>query len=103
MPIRKVVRKVIKIQARKPKGKKVKFTFDAPGATRVSIAGDFNGWDSGSTLLKKGKKKIWEKDIALVPGRYEYKFVVDGSWVNDPNNNCSVWNSFGSQNSVLEI
>ncbi len=92
----------VKIIAKKaPTAKKVKFVIAAPDASAVMLAGDFNNWKV-TTSLKKGKK-MWEKDISLKPGKYEYKFIVDGNWVNDPNNNSCAWNSFGTQNSIIEI
>ena len=83
------------------KTKKIKFSIHAPGASEVLIAGDFNNWDA-NTRLKKGKI-MWEKELLLKPGKYEYKFVVDGNWINDPNNGCAVTNYFGTQNSIIEV
>jgi 1,4-alpha-glucan branching enzyme len=83
------------------KAKKVTFSIHAPQANEVLIAGDFNNWEP-KTRLKKSKA-TWQKDITLKPGKYEYKFVVDGNWVNDPANDCCAWNSFGTQNSVIEV
>lgn len=88
---------------RKPKSKKIKFILDAPDASKVMLAGDFNKWDFKKTPLRKGKNRIWNKDMTLKPGRYEYKFVVDGNWVIDPNNNNRVLSSLGTENSVIEI
>lgn len=83
--------------------KKISFTFESPAAQSISVAGDFNGWDNDRTQLRRGKNNIWQRDIKLRSGRYEYKFFVDGNWTIDPKNNNRVGNSFGSQNSVLEI
>ncbi len=83
--------------------KKISFTFESPEAQSVSVVGDFNGWDNDRTQLRRGKKDIWERDIKLRSGRYEYKFFVDGNWTIDPKNNNRVGNSFGSENSVLDI
>lgn len=83
--------------------KKVTFALELPDARNVFVAGDFNGWDSDRTQLRRGRSNIWQRDIKLRPGRYEYKFVIDGNWVLDPKNNNRVLNSFGSENSVLEI
>ncbi|MBN3040586.1 MAG: isoamylase early set domain-containing protein [Candidatus Omnitrophica bacterium] len=83
------------------KAKKIKFYIEAPQASQVAIAGDFNNWSE--TTLKKTLNKTWEKDISLKPGRYEYKFVIDGNWINDPNNSNTAWNTYGSQNSVIEV
>jgi hypothetical protein len=45
----------------------------------------------------------WEKRIALKPGVYKYKFIVDGEWHHDPKNSKIVPNNFGSVDSVLVI
>jgi len=96
-------KKTIIKKGKKPVLKKVKFVFDAFEANQVAIAGDFNDWDAGSLLLKKNRKKTWGRDIVLKPGRYEYKFVVDGNWMSDPNNDKRITNSIGSENSVIEV
>ena len=87
----------------KPQVKAVNFTFESPAAENVSVAGDFNGWDSDRTQLRRGKNNVWQGGIKLRSGRYEYKFFVDGNWTIDPKNNNRVGNSFGSENSVLDI
>ena len=89
------------IEKAKPKSKKVRFNLYAPEAERVFLAGDFNNWDVNNFLLKKAKKGTWEASFTLPPGRYEYRFWVDGVWHDDPNAHERVENSFGSQNSVI--
>jgi len=79
--------------------KKVKggwqFSFRAPSAKKVYLAGDFNNWadnDNGMVsdsahLMKKGADGIWRKTVRLASGKHSYKFVVDGTqWSPDPNN-----------------
>ena len=39
----------------------------------------------------------------LPPGRYEYKFVIDGKWKIDPRAHQFSPNSFGTLNSVIEV
>ena len=46
---------------------------------------------------------LWEKRLVLPPGHYEYKFVVDGSWTQDPEAAENVPNILGSLNSVVEV
>jgi hypothetical protein len=41
--------------------------------------------------------------LALPPGLYQYKFVVDGQWLPDPNAHAFAPNGFGTVNSVIEI
>jgi 1,4-alpha-glucan branching enzyme len=45
----------------------------------------------------------WEATVALQPGRYQYKFIVDGQWLHDPNARENVANPHGSLNSVMEV
>ena len=73
------------------------------GATRVSLGGDFNGWASDTTPLKRDGSGHWEATVELAPGRYEYKFMVDGEWVPDPLAREQVWNQYGTLNSVVEV
>jgi len=46
---------------------------------------------------------MWRITVELIPGLYAYKFLVDGQWVNDPNNPRTVANQFGSLNNVIEV
>ena len=80
--------------------KKSLFEFLAPDAQKVYLAGDFNNWDTNASLMKKDKKGIWKTSVSLKPGRYEYRFLKDGSWENDPACCDCVPNQFGSQNCV---
>ena len=79
------------------------FKFYAPQAKRVILAGSFNNWDGSALVAKKDTKGNWAIKINLKPGTYEYKFVVDGSWLNDPNCTKCVVNSYGSHNCVVMV
>ncbi|MDD5680071.1 MAG: AAA family ATPase [Candidatus Omnitrophica bacterium] len=80
------------------------FSIPAPGARDVYIVGDFNGWRADdSSRLEQLPGGTWEKRIALKPGNYKYKFIVDGEWCHDPGNAKSITNSFGGFDSVLSI
>jgi 1,4-alpha-glucan branching enzyme len=83
--------------------KKTEFTLSAPQAERVCIAGDFNQWDLFSHPLKKDAKGTWKIALDLKPGQYEYRFLVDGQWQNDPN--CTAWveNPFGTFNCLKTV
>jgi hypothetical protein len=41
--------------------------------------------------------------VPLSPGRYEYRFVVNGEWVDDPKAKASVPNPHGGRNAVLVV
>jgi 1,4-alpha-glucan branching enzyme len=58
--------------------KEVKLTYDMPDAQSVSVAGEFCDWQTDRYPLKRDKKGLWITKITLPPGRYEYRFVVDG-------------------------
>jgi len=81
--------------------KRITFKLHAPDAQRVSLAGDFNAWDPEMHPLKKSSAGLWKKMVSLSPGRYEYRFMVDGEWHNDPDCTTCSPNPFGSNNSVL--
>ena len=76
-------------------------------ATDVRIAGDFNGWvpDKGvrSLIEAEGETRIWTKILQLAPGRYQYRYVVDGEWREDPENPEGVASHVGGRNSVLVV
>ena len=83
---------------RDPKAKKVEFSLSAPEAKNAFIAGSFNQWDPYSHSLKKDKQGISKISLPLSPGRYEYRFFVDGQWQNDPHCSSFVENPFGTLN-----
>jgi len=74
-----------------------------PGAQEVSIAGSFNDWHPSVTPMIRLSDGKWAKELSLAPGRYEYRFVVDGEWVDDPAATELIPNAFGSANAVLEV
>ena len=91
-----------KTKAGKP-ARKVLFEFSAPEASQVSLAGDFKNWDTNATPMKKDRKGLWRVMLSLKPGRYEYRFFVDGRWENDPKCSICVPNEFGGQNCVKVV
>jgi chromosome partitioning protein len=78
------------------------FTLDAPETSRVQLAGDFNSWipDGNEMQFSNG---IWRKMLQLSPGRYRYRYVVDGHWLKDPLNARVELSPFGDQDSVIEF
>lgn len=85
------------------KTKKISFSFIGPQAENVSIAGDFNNWDTMSHPMKKDKKGVWKISLDLKPGTYQYNFYVDGEWQNDPNCTEYIDNPFGTLNCVKRV
>ena len=91
------------IGPKKTAKEKVKFEFAAPEAQQVFLAGNFNDWDTGTNPMKMDKKGVWKATLPLAPGRYEYRFLADGQWVNDPSCSCCVPNQFGSMNCIKTV
>ncbi|MDD5772521.1 MAG: glycogen-binding domain-containing protein [bacterium] len=85
------------------KKKKVLFLLNAPDAKEVLLTGDFNSWKEAGLKMEKGNNGEWSTEVNLEPGRYEYKFIVDGQWWTDPLNTSTVTNSVGSLNSLKEV
>jgi 1,4-alpha-glucan branching enzyme len=79
------------------------FAVDFPSASSVFLAGEFNGWDPVAHPLVKGEDGMWHGSVELAPGQYQYKFVVDGTWIEDPGNPKTVDDGHGGVNSVLVI
>ena len=73
----------------------------------VRIAGDFNGWvpDRGvrSLIASEGQERVWTKVLTLEPGTYQYRYVVDGEWREDPSNPQTAPGPTGQPNSILHV
>lgn len=83
--------------------KGAEFSFYAPEAMEVFVAGEFNGWDSRSLPMKRDKSGTWKVKTKLSPGRYEYKFFGDNRWVEELSSGEKVENPFGTQNLVMWV
>ena len=82
----------------------VRFVLVEPGARRVALVGDFNGWAADATpLATAGTGGVWTVSVPLTPGRHEYAFVVDGArWITDPTAPRTL-DDFDTQSSVVTI
>lgn len=74
-----------------------------PDAQEICIAGSFNDWHPNVTPMIRLNDGKWAKELALPPGRYEYRFVVDGEWVDDLAATELIPNVFGTTNAVLVV
>ena len=81
----------------------VRLEFHDSNARVVCIAGTFNGWSPKRTTMVSAGAGRWTKELSLPPGLYEYQYVVDGRWVNDPKAVRSTPNPYGGRNSVLVV
>lgn len=71
----------------------------------VFLTGGFNGWqpDDPKFELKEGKDGVWSVTVTLDPGKYEYKFVLDGRLVADPNAIESVADGSGGKKCLVIV
>lgn len=84
----------------------VSFALQAPQASTVSLAGDFNGWSGeGYQLRRVGRSGTWEIKVPLKRGKaYVYNFVIDGKiWIADPSVPAKIDDGFGGSGSLLRL
>jgi len=81
----------------------VTFRLHAPEAQAVFVTGEPWGWVPEAGPLKRDPDGNWTAIKYLPPGRYEYRFVVDGEWTDDPACPERVSNEFGTENCVLRV
>lgn len=84
--------------------RQVTFSIHAPDAKEIYLVGDFNQWKIDKTWqLSRQNEERWEKRMDLIPGKYKYKFVVDGEWVMDSQNHEREANAFGTYDSIISL
>jgi len=101
-PVMTTQEKIDRFYGVKQIGDEVIFAAQFENARKVLIAGDFNNWSPGATPMALANG-AWRTQLPLSPGRYRYRFVVDGNWVTDPNNELTETNQFGELNNVVEV
>ena len=80
----------------------MKFAYAPVSAAKeVYLAGDFSKWQP--VAMKKQKDGRFAVSLAMKPGTHEYRFIVDGQWVADPDHSLWAPNPFGTFNSVVEV
>ena len=82
----------------------VQFALEAPGATSVSVGGDFDGWEGSHPLSDADGDGVWTGRVPVRPGLHAYMFLVDGSsWVTDPRADRYAEDGFGNRNALLAV
>ena len=88
----------------KPRGHRVRFTYQGEPGLRVFLASDFNGWNpEAKQLLDAANDGNYTVRCLVLPGRHEYKFVVNGEWILDPANQNRSCNERGDWNNVIVV
>ena len=60
----------------------LEFCFFRPEVQQVSLAGDFNGWQT-CFFMKRNSDGWWKCRLRLAPGIYEFRYSADGKWYTD--------------------
>ncbi|MHB9137978.1 MAG: glycogen-binding domain-containing protein [Victivallaceae bacterium] len=92
--------------AKKParKSRPVTFKIQSKPNSKVYLAGDFNEWNNLlHELTDYDSSGVYQIEIELEPGVYEYKFHINNAWFIDPENPNFRPNNFGTLNSVIII
>ena len=72
--------------------------------SKVALVGSFNNWDKDTDLMPRQEDGSFRFVIALNPGIYHYKFVLnDVEWIADPSCPERVHDGLGGDNSVLRV
>lgn len=81
----------------------IEFSLNRPNAKSVFLAGEFNNWSTNATPMHKRFNGDWVVPLQLKTGRYQYKFIVDGNWIVDPDNPVQIDDGYGGKNSLLVV
>lgn len=68
-------------------------------ARKVLLAGSFTNWENAALPMTKTDSG-WTAHVKLDPGKYLYKFVIDGNWTVDRDNSNAENDGMGNDNSV---
>ncbi|MFO7554788.1 MAG: isoamylase early set domain-containing protein [Desulfobacterales bacterium] len=95
---------MVRIKTRQEiKRRKVTFSLENTDANEVFLIGDFNKWNPKTHPMKRDGNGTWTRNVIIPPGKYEYKFMVDGQWKEDPQNDQLNPNCFGTCNNILNV
>ncbi len=74
------------------------------GVDKVFVAGTFNDWsDSSDPMTDEDGDGVYEARLLLRPGTYQYKFVVDGTWMTDPEASAYADEGRGESNALITV
>jgi 1,4-alpha-glucan branching enzyme len=89
-------------QAEGPAQVSFELTADVQGQS-ICVLGTFNDWQS-CHVMRRRDDGVWQCEVELQPGQYEYRFLVDGErWINDPQADGYTPNPYGEHNCIIMI
>lgn len=71
-------------------------------AKKVVLASSFNGWNEGEILMNKVIGG-WRVKLFVRPGTHAYKYIVDGEWTLDPENDLVRDDGAGNRNNFMSV
>lgn len=103
-PPRKPTRRPTELYGVRETARGALFVHPADRDATVAIAADFNGWSASATPMTYNERLgVHEACVPLEPGTYEYRLVIDGTWIADPFNIETRSNPYGGTNSRFVI
>jgi hypothetical protein len=85
----------------------VNVTFTLPAevqAETVALCGEFNDWSVNDIRLERSPDGTWRAVVALEPGSYRYKYLLDGQrWENAAQADHYAPNPYGGVDSVIIV
>ena len=84
---------------------KVTFSIPVEEAKSVAVVGSFNDWNTEATSLKRLKNGTFKGSVDLeTSNSYEFRYLIDGTYVNDEEADGYAWNDFAAaNNSVIKL
>lgn len=58
----------------------VEFLFFRPAAQSVTLAGDFNDWQTSEHTLSRDDEGWWRIRLTITPGEFRFKYWIDDLW-----------------------
>jgi hypothetical protein len=82
----------------------VHFEVSAPSARRVSLVGDFDGWNPTALPMRRtANGAAWAIDVHLPAGRHAFAYSVDGQLTIDSTAALAADDNFGVPSSVIVV
>ncbi|HZR19615.1 MAG TPA: isoamylase early set domain-containing protein [Verrucomicrobiae bacterium] len=83
--------------------KPVNFICVAPAAKRVSLVGEFNGWNPEAHPMKRQPDGVWLLQVPLHHGHHQYRFLVDDKPELDPKASGIARDRSGERASLIAV
>ena len=79
-------------------------TPDQDDPQALAIAGDFNNWNPAQTPMTRDENLgVWRACVQIPAGRFRYRLVRNGQWIQDPFNTHVETNPFGELNNIIQV